>query len=168
MRACAKCGEEHELLDPTFRRPEAFVELDTHSQDAHAKANDDLCSIELPGEAARYFVRGTLPVPVEGHAEGVWWGLWAEISEAAFQRTLELWSDPNQATEPPYPGVLANVIPAYPNTLGLPLRVQLTGPTSRPEFRFASDAEHPFVHECRCGIDAHRATEWNELIDNAP
>ena len=167
MPACSKCGAEHDLLDPTFRRPEAFVELDQRSRDEYTKANDDLCRITLPNVEARYFVRGTLPVEVAGHAAGVWWGLWAEVSESAFSRILELWSDAQQSSEPPFPGALANRVPSYPETLGLPLSVHLTGPTSRPEFHFTSDADHPFVQECRAGVELHRASEWSRSIPRA-
>jgi hypothetical protein len=168
MPTCPKCGAEHDLLDPTFRRAEAFVRLDTRSQGEHAFANDDLCRISIPDTASCYFVRGTLPVTVEDHSEGIRWGLWAEISESDFHRTLKLWSDADQASEPPFEGALANVIPSYPNTLGIPLRIQLTGPTSRPEFRFGPDTDHPFVRDCQSGVDAHRASQWSKLIEVAP
>jgi hypothetical protein len=89
MPSCSKCGAEHDLLDPTFRRPEAFVKLDPSVREAHAKANDDFCRITLPNTEARYFVRGTLAVDVAGLPDGVWWGLWAEVSEPD-QRQLKL------------------------------------------------------------------------------
>lgn len=168
MRKCARCGSEHELLDPTFRRPEAYVRLEREFQERYAKADDDLCEITLPEEPPRYFVRGVLPVAVRDVPNGIGWGLWAEVAEPAFERILELWLAPDQASEPPMEGTLANVVPGYPDTLGLPLVVQLTGPTSRPELYFASAPEHPFVQECRSGVDVHSASEWNELIEAAP
>jgi hypothetical protein len=164
MPTCSKCGAEHDVLDPTFRRPEAFVRLDPRSRDEYAKADDDICRIKLPDTETRYFVRGTLAVDVAGHPDGVWWGLWAEVSQSAFSRILELWSDAEQASEPPFQGTLANLVPSYPDTLGIPLSVHLTGPTSRPEFRFAPEADHPFVQECQSGVDLHRASEWNQSI----
>lgn len=167
MPRCAQCGDEHEVLDPAFRRPEPFVLLDGDLREAHTKANDDICTIALPGAEARYFVRGTLPVEVAGYADGVWWGLWAEVSEATFSRIVELWTESDQASEPPFEGRLANVIPSYPDTMDLPLAVQLTGPTSRPEFRFAVKAAHPFVSECAAGVDAHRAAQWGSALSGA-
>jgi hypothetical protein len=164
---CSTCGAEHDVLDPTFRRPEAFQRLSSESRDQHAKANDDLCEIFLP-EGPRHFVRGVLPVEVEGLPDDVWWGLWAEVEQPVFRRILELWSDADQTSEPPFDGTLANVIPSYPHTLGLPLSIQLTGPTSRPEFRFPPSLSHPFAEECHAGVDVHRAAEWNRLIDGVP
>jgi hypothetical protein len=168
MPRCSKCGAEHEVLDPTFRRPEPYVRLDPECQEAHAKANDDVCRITLPDRPARYFVRGVLPVEVRDRPQDLWWGLWAEVSESAFRRVVELWSAPDQASEPPFQGTLANVIPSYPNCLGLPLSVQLTGASSRPEFRFTAAAQHPFAAECLAGVDSHRAAEWSALIEAAP
>lgn len=167
MPACSTCGAEHDLLDPTFRRPEAFVRLDRIQKDEYARANDDLCRITLPNAEPRYFVRGTLPVDVAGWPDGVWWGLWAEVSASAFSRTLEFWSEADQASEPPFPGRLANLIPSYRSTLGIPLSVHLTGPTSRPELRFTPEADHAFVQECQSGVDLHRASEWSESLVGA-
>ena len=164
MPACSKCGVERELLDPAFRRPDAFVELDPRQKAEYAKADDDLCRITLPNTEPRYFVRGTLPVEVAGHPDVVWWGLWAEVFESALSRILELWSEAEQASEPPFLGTLANLVPSYPTTLGMPVSVHLTGPTSRPELRFGTETDHPFVRECQAGVERHRASEWGELI----
>ena len=60
---------------------------------ANAKANKDLCRIDDPaGGPARHFVRAVLPVSVEHRQVPIRWGLWAEVSEEAFRRILELWS----------------------------------------------------------------------------
>jgi hypothetical protein len=164
MGKCAFCGIEHQVIDPTFRRPEAFVRLDAATRDAYGKADDDLCRIALPATPSRHFIRGTLPVVVTDRPEELWWGIWAEVSEETFERVLDLWLDPDQAGEAPFDGECANVIPTYPDTLGLRLTVRLTGPSSRPQFRFASGVSHPFVQECESGIDSHKADQWNELV----
>ena len=57
MPLCAVCGEEHPFLDPTFRRPEAYVRLDARAREEDARANDDLCWIALPGESPRSLQR---------------------------------------------------------------------------------------------------------------
>ena len=164
MPRCSQCGAEHDLLEPAFRRPEAYVQLGRAAREAHSKADDDLCRITLPRQSPRYFVRGVLTVDVRGVPEGVGWGLWAEVPKAAFLRVVELWSAHDQATEAPFRASLANVIPAYPDTLGLALELQLTGPTSRPELRFSREVEHPFARECEAGVDPHRVSEWSAMM----
>jgi len=157
---CSTCGEEHELLEPAFRRPQAYVELNEQDRESHAKANNDLCRISLPGIETRFFVRGVLPVAVSDHPTGTQWGLWAEVSESAFNRVLELWSDPDQHTEPPFPGRLANMVNGYSPTLDLELTLSLTGPNTRPQIQFSSNLDHDFVDECRAGVTMHRAAQW--------
>ena len=160
MATCARCGAEHALLDPTFVRPDAYVQLDEPARRAHACASDDLCRLALPGVAPRWFVRCTLPIAVAGHPGGIAWGVWAEVDAADYVRIEELWDAADQADEPPLPATLANAIPGYTTTLGLPLRVRLTGPATRPEVEFTGASAHPFVRECRDGVDAHRAAQW--------
>ena len=57
MPVCSICGEEHALLDPTFRRPEAYVGLDDEQREQYARSSDDQCEIRLPGEDPRFFLR---------------------------------------------------------------------------------------------------------------
>jgi hypothetical protein len=164
MPVCSKCGAEHEVLDPVFARPEAYVRLPRDDAQQHAEANDDLCRIALPDTATRFFVRGTLAVKVAGLEGGMHWGLWAEVGEETYRRIFDLWSDEEQHAEPPFEGALANEIPTYPTTVGLKLSVQLTGPRTRPHFTFANPSPHPFVAECLAGVTLHRAHAWNALI----
>ena len=161
---CATCGEDHDLLDPTFRRPEAVVSLPKAERAARVKESDDLCALWAASEAEshRYFVRCVLKVALldaEGEAA---WGLWAEVGEADFRLIVEKWSDPQQAELPPMAALLANRIPAYPETLGLPATLRLTGPTTRPDLTLSGSSIHPFAMECQNGVCTHRVMEWLE------
>ncbi len=164
MPRCAKCGAEHEFLDPVFVRPDAFLRLSKDVRQKFAHADDDLCRIALPDQPVRFFVRCVLPVQVRDHQQDLWWGLWAEVAESTFNRIVELWESPGQDKEPLLDGSLANLIPGYPDTRQLQVRIRLIGPTSRPTLQFQVPFDHPFVEECVSGVDAHRAAEWNVLI----
>jgi len=164
MPRCAKCGVEHELLDPVFNRPEAFIALSPEERKSRARSTDDVCVIRLREASERFFVRTVLPVRVTSYPDGLGWGVWVELGGPDFARIHELWDDEEQASEPPFAGHLANRIPSYPDTVGLPVSVQLTGPTSRPEASFRGEVEHPFAAECRAGVTLHRAAEWNALM----
>lgn len=156
---CAQCGEEHELVDPVFRRPDAYVALSEHEREEHARADDDLCRIDLPDQEPRLFVRCVLPVAVHGQELGIWWGLWAEVAEAAFQRTLELWNEAQQGDESPFAAMIANDVPGHA-TCGLKVQVQLTGTATRPNIVLLRDTDHAFAEQCRTGVDAHQAHLW--------
>jgi hypothetical protein len=159
---CATCGEEHDLLEPSFRRPEAVVSLSTEERAERVKENDDLCAIWAASESERhrYFVRCLLKVRLLDAEDDTAWGLWAEVEEADFHRILGRWSDPDVAAMPPIEAALANRVPNYPDTIGLPVMLRLTGPTTRPELTFEPSSIHPFALECGEGVCTHRVMEW--------
>jgi hypothetical protein len=74
------------------------------------------------------------------------------------------WENPDQASLPRLRGILANEIPFMPGgaarTLGLPGRVQLTGPRDYPAFALDESLDHPFAVEQREGIYAERLLEY--------
>ena len=89
------------------------------------------------------------------------WGLWAEVDDVAFRRILELWADPEQDKAPAMPGTLANRVPGYPDTTGLPVVLKMTGVSTRPALAFEDlGRNHPFVNECTDGVTTHRLMEW--------
>jgi hypothetical protein len=156
---CDACGAEHELLDPAFGRPDAVVLLPREERARRATESDDLCS--LGGAAAtRWFVRCVLPVRLLDHESTLHWGAWAEVAEPDYRRILALWTDEGQAAAPPFAARLANRVPGLPDTLGLPVSLQLTGVTTRPALAFHGDVDHAFARECRGGVTVHRALEW--------
>ncbi len=150
---------DHEFLDPTFARPDAYVALSDDARAHHAKADDDLCQISLPGAPIQYFVRATLPVAVVGRPDGMMWGIWARVDAATFGRVLELWSEGDVTSEPPFQVALANDVPGM-SSLGLRALMRLMGPTDRPSLDLLGGDDHPFVAECRSGIDAARADAY--------
>lgn len=153
-------------MEPAFARPDAYVALSADRKENAAKASNDLCRIDDPGSAgpSRHFVRAVLPVRVEDREVPFRWGLWVEVSGDAFREVVARWSDPEQHAQPPFESTLANHIPSYPETLGLPCRLQLTGPTTRPSILFAAELAHPLAAEFRSGVSERRALEWSHLL----
>lgn len=167
---CATCGEEHDLLEPTFRRPDAVVALSAEERATRVKEGNDLCAIwaQSDGEQHRYFVRCVLKVGLLDAPDETGWGLWAEVQETAFRRILETWSDPEQTSLPPFQASIANRVPEYPDTLGLPAVLRLTGPTTRPLLTLEPPSSHPFALECNRGVCTHRVVEWLESMAIKP
>jgi hypothetical protein len=159
---CTQCGKEHELLEPSFKRPDAVFEMPSAQRQSRVQEDDDLCSIRSGDgdEVARFFLRTVLPVRITDRDDYTQWGLWVEVPEVHARRAWELWDTPQQASEPPFWGCVANRIQGYPDTIGLPIRVQLSGPSTRPHASFDAGLEHPFVDECRAGVSTHRVLDW--------
>jgi hypothetical protein len=159
---CSTCDEDHEVLEPSFRRPDPVVGMPEGERGSRVKESDDLCAIwaRAEGDHHRYFVRGILPIRLLDSPEGSAWGLWVEVAEPDFHVVVEKWSDPQQADLPAMQASLANTVPGYPDMIGLPANVRLTGPNTRPEIAFDALSIHPFVVECRNGVCVHRVAEW--------
>jgi len=158
---CEQCGLEHSVdeMELTFRRPDDVIALSAEERKRLVQENSNLCTI---GEG-RYFVRAVLPLPVEGRELPYNIGLWVEVDHSAFDKVRELWSDPNQAEEPPFEVHIANDIPTLPPSSGLKATLHLTGPTTRPKVLLAP-VLHPLALEQTKGITAHRAHEYTSLF----
>jgi hypothetical protein len=160
---CAQCGSEHDLaeLEPTFKYPDAYLDVPEAERAHRTLVGPSDCRIrDAEDTERRYFLRTLLPVPVRGEDQPCCWGIWVEVSEADFQRAWDLWDDPAQGSEPAFAARLANSIPLYPPTLGLPGRVQLVDEKTRPTFTLATELTHPLAEEQRSGVYPERVFEW--------
>ncbi len=153
---CRCCGETHDIeeMDFGFRRPDAWVDLTEPERPARSVFNDEAGIID----GNRFFIRGVLYVPVAGRQNQFGWGVWGEVSEETYERCRELFRDENQHQAPRFPAQLANRLPGYPSTLGLPMAMQLVSPDLRPVFYLETN-EHALDTDIRKGIPAERLLE---------
>jgi hypothetical protein len=160
---CATCGAEHDLseMEPRFGWPHAYAEVPPEERERRTKLGADWCRIrDAAGTEWRYFLRALLPMPVRGAAEACSWGVWVEVSADVYGRVSELWDAEGQEREPPFRATLANRAPDYPDTLGLPGTLQLTGLASVPRFTLDPHLDHPLAREQREGVYPERVLEW--------
>lgn len=148
-------------MEPSFERPDAYWAVPEAERPHRTVAGKSDCRIrDIADTERRYFLRVMLAIPIRGEDRSCNWGIWAEVSASDFKTACARWDDADQANEPPFPGVLANSVSEYPETLGLPGLVQLTGPATPPQFRFADSVEHPLAREQRDGVFPERRLEW--------
>jgi hypothetical protein len=152
---CGVCGESHEGLptDTAFTLPDEVWALPVEERSTRAKWTEDLCQF---GE--RYFIRCLLPIPFTDQAGYYGWGVWAQVEWSIFQKYLELY-DQDGTKEPSVFGLLANQIPTYAQTLGLPVRIQFEKSTERPTVQFAASQDHELAREFITGISYARYHE---------
>jgi hypothetical protein len=148
-------------MEPSYTYPDAYLAIPPELRDAHTVVGSDECRLHDGSDTdPRYFLRVLLPMPVRGEQEACSWGVWAEVSAAAFSRTRELWDDPSQYDEPPFTATLANSLACCSSTLGLPGEVTLSGPAIIPTFMLANGLDHPLAREQRDGVHPERVMEW--------
>jgi hypothetical protein len=153
----ATCGHEHELtdLEPSYDRPDAYFQVPPEEREhctSFGKSDGRIRDAE--DTKRRHFLRVVLPAPVRGESSACNWGVWVEISASAWRRVHERWDDPDQGDEPPFHGELANALKGYDTTAGLPGVVQLTGPTTVPEFHLDPSLDHLLARDQREGVYA--------------
>lgn len=158
---CSKCGKIHlrDELELSFQRPDAVVALPEAQRKLEVKESDDLCAIR----SQQFFIRAVLPLPVREWKDPYRIGIWVEVERATFDRVLDLWDDSVQHEEPPFPAKLANDIPSFRSTCGLPVRLQLTTPKTRPVV-LVPECDHDLHREQCLGITAHRASEYSSYF----
>ena len=156
---CATCGKTHELtnVELAYILPDEIHAFGESERTARAKTSPDICMLD----ESRMFIRGLIPLSVDGREKPYRIGAWAEVAEGDFQKIYALWSDDKQAETPPFRGVLANEIAIAPSSRGLQVDLQLTGPRTRPEF-YIKSAGHLLHREQTDGITEHRAIEYSD------
>jgi len=160
---CATCGEEKDLLamEPSYGRPDAYYDVPKEQREYLTNFSDDDGRIRNADDTERrHFLRVLLSMPIRGEKKDCAWGVWVEVSATDWERAYELWDDPKQGKQPPFPATLANTLRGYEGTLGLPGRVRLTGPKTAPLFELDPGVDHPLAREQREGVGFERVAEW--------
>lgn len=151
---CSTCGEAHDGLptDYGWQLPDDVWAIPASERPERARFNSDLCQF-----GTRFFIRCVLKLPFNEQPDHYGWGIWVEVAEPAFCRYVELY-DKDGSAEPPVLGNVANAMPGYPPTLGLPVVVQFQNSTSRPRVAVRAN-DHPIAAEQANGIDNRRHHE---------
>jgi hypothetical protein len=153
---CRRCGKEHP--GPPFswgvEAPDEWTALTASQRRSKGELSSDQCIINPD----RYFIRGSLELPVIDGAGQFVWDVWVSLSESNFKRASERWHDPDRIKEPPYFGWLCNSLPGYPETLNLKTSVHTRAVRVRP-FIELEPTDHPLAVEQREGITMARVIE---------
>lgn len=149
---CPTCDESHEGLptDLAWRLPDDVWAVPEAERDARARFSADLCDMD-----GRFFVRGVLKVSFQSIDGYYGWGAWVEVAEHDFNRYLALFRE-DASGEPAVDGRLANDIPGYGGTLGMPVSVRFGTAAQRPTFTALQGSTHPLAREQRDGMSNAR------------
>ncbi|GAA1487354.1 DUF2199 domain-containing protein [Brachybacterium sacelli] len=159
---CAYCGEHHRDTDGSasspwpalaFRRPDPYLDLDTHARRFHARATDDLCVIDRD-RGPDCYVRVTLSIPIRDEEITLEYGPWASVGEGSYLDYVEHYEDPDHREH--YAGQLATAIPGYSHPFSVPVQV-ITRGMQRPVIVPDSTFGHALVRDFYDGISRTEA-----------
>jgi hypothetical protein len=139
---CTSCGKEHETLpEPGYQRPDAVWQLNVLERARRVAGGNDFCSLhgEAQAQPVRFFLRGTIPLPVPEIEDSWSVGVWVEVSEADFQRYRVLY-DSDASREPQFLGRIANAAKGFEDAFGADVLVQLGTENERPTLWFPAGA----------------------------
>ncbi len=159
---CSICGEDHGGLvkDWAYKLPDEVWAIPEAERTEKARFNNDLCQFD-----DRNFIRCVLDIPLTEAVDSFGWGAWAEVEWSTFERYLELYDEDGSA-EPRHLGTLANDLPAYPGSIGMPVVIQFRDPTKRPSLFLPSNDQSLLAAEQREGINDARYHEILTIIEN--
>ena len=137
------------LHAPTLR-----ATLPQEERDERCFLTEELCVID----DERFFVYGSLAIPILDGDEPFVWGVWAEVSDENFFRYQDLLGVAGREKEPAIPATLGSDIPLYPPMLELAASVVHQVAGERPLIHL-SESEHLLYTEQAQGITTRRVRE---------
>lgn len=159
--ACAYCGQEHEELEPGFRRPDAYFAVPKDERAARVSESDDLVCID---ERA-FFIRCVAPIPVVGREHSYGWGFWVKVAPEHFEEYRRYFSADPPSGHQGFAATLANQTRWLRPTLGLPVHVHLGSGAARPRLMLLDEAHELSVHQTM-GASEAVVHAWSEAISN--
>jgi hypothetical protein len=158
---CATCGEYHKDLPMAYGAavPVGYFLIPETEREKRCFLTKDQCEID----DKEYFIRGRIPLDVEGNKNMFFWNVWVKITQKDYNRVAEKWDDENRVLEPPYTGILASELEPYPHTQGLSIKV-ITQPVGIVPTVILEEYDHPLYFEQESGINMDRVKYFAEKL----
>lgn len=152
---CPSCSEKHAGLPAlAYRLPDAIHALPDSEQLKRADLSSDLCTLD----GNRFFIRSVLQLPIIDMPEMFDFGPWIETTVSDFAR-YAVHGQASTGANHTLPGWMANDLPLYPRSGGLPCAIAYgAGDSERPLVTIV-DGDHPLARAQRHGIDLPRVRQ---------
>jgi hypothetical protein len=148
---CSECGVVHDGAPSfSFPMPSYCHDVPPEERARRTTLTSDLCTVDNEF----YFIRTCLEIPIHGFDEPFTWGVWVSVSHANYQLYEQNFDDPEQAGN--YFGWFNNLLPYYPNTLGLKTQAHVQRGGKRPLLEL-EPTDHPLSLDQRNGIAPDQA-----------
>lgn len=132
---CPCCGKAVQgVLDVGYDHPDAWPHASYRKNGGTVTVGQDRLTADLCWSGNRFYVRGLLALPIRGTDATFAFGPWAEVSSPTFEAYRAVFGTPAEAALGASPAHLANALPGFPDSAGLPLMIRFAGGTDRPQF----------------------------------
>ncbi len=156
---CPDCDLEH-VGFPAITRiyPDIIAEKLKEVSTDRLRIGNDTCRIMYP-KPRRSFVRANLDIPVIDEDEPLQYGLWVELSEEDFDQYLRY-----EKINIPLilDGWLANEVPDFPDTLGIPVQMVTRAFPLRPLLQPVED-DNDLWHAFESGLESWEAQVRSDI-----
>jgi hypothetical protein len=138
------------------------MQIDSSEIESRTWTNGELYVID----DSEFYAYGSISLSVIDHEDEFLWGAWAKVSEDDFFELEDVFGDDTRQPRPIFSGVLATDIPFYPQTLGIPLMIQVQEAGFRPIFKL-DRVNHSLALDNLNGVEPGRILEihqWFNLL----
>lgn len=153
---CRSCTKLHQgLPELTFGAPDRYVLVPESERADRARLGTDYCVVD----DCYFYLRCRLELPVRGFAETLRLGVWARIGKDLFTTYFQRAGSVDELAIEPFFCLIANDLPGYPGTNGLPGKVVAGEGRGGAPSLVPGAAEHPLARDARDGLSIERALE---------
>ncbi|KWU17759.1 DUF2199 domain-containing protein [Burkholderia cenocepacia] len=151
------CDEWHEgAPSASFMVPDDLLEVPPAQRTSRVELTSETAVLD----GTRFFLRATLDIPIQGESQSFNWAIWVEVSKEELLDYEE--AAEQDAVRGPYRGLLANRVPPYESSLGLPVTVTQRPDNQRPWLEPLGDQR--LAVDYRDGMTAENAARIFERI----
>jgi len=153
---CATCGNLHEGFPAlAFKAPAPWEWATEAEREADWKLQSDFCRFK----DVDFYVRAVLVLPIVDSEHTLEFGVWSTLSKANIDRYWDTFEDEDQSKLGPMFGWFSNVVPGYPDTMGLKCQVLPQDHRQRPLIEL-EPSDHPLAVQQRQGISMDEAARY--------
>jgi len=157
---CSSCGNYHKEIPFAYGAdaPYRYFDIPENELLNRCELTNDICIID----EKEFYIKGNLIISVENR-EDFHWNVWVQITEQAFKKMEEEWTDENRFLTGPYQGTIATSLKVYPETLGLLVNIHTQKVGIRPKVEVL-ESQHPLFYEQESGISTERVVSFAKHI----
>lgn len=159
---CACCGRGLVPEDTAwmFGAPDDYLRIAEPERGGLARITADQCIV-----ADRlFYLCGNLDLPIRGQDGSLRITCWVRIDEDTHQFLCDTWQDPERVRQTPHASELANNLPSYPPTEGLPVQVVQNPPGNRPTL-VVPRGDHPLCRDFNEGMSPEAASALRSHLE---